>query len=64
MSEQTIFDPTFLPMQIQYSLQLADTVGAKKTKKQSANWRCPPFRKFFNIGLNFENKAFLYIYKV
>ena len=46
---------------IQYSPQLADTVGAKKL---SANWRCPPFGKFFNISLNFENKAFFYIYKV
>ena len=44
----------------QYSLQLADTVGAKK---RSANWKCPPFGKFFNIKLNFENKAFFYIYK-
>ena len=33
-------------------------------KKLSANWRCPSFGKFFNIGLNFENKAFFYIYKV
>ena len=33
-------------------------------KKLSANWRRPPFGKFFNIGLNFENEAFFYIYKV
>ena len=46
---------------IQCSLQLADNVGAKKL---SANWSCPPFGKFFNIGLNFENKAFFYIHKV
>ena len=45
----------------QYSFQLADTVSAKKL---SANWRCLPFGKFFNIGLNFKNKAFFYIYKV
>ena len=43
---------------LQYFLQLADTVGAKKL---SANWRCPTFGKFFNIGINFENKAFFYI---
>ena len=43
---------------VQYSLQLAYTVGAKHL---SANWRCPPFGKFFNIGFNFENKAFFYI---
>ena len=48
-------------LEIQYSLQLVDTVGAKKL---SANWRCPSFRKFFNIDLNFENKSFFYIYKV
>ena len=30
-------------------------------KKLSANWRCPAFGKFFNIGINFENKAFFYI---
>ena len=48
-------------MYFQYSLQLVDTVGAKKL---SVNWKCPPFGKFFNIGLNFENKAFFYIYKV
>ena len=47
---------------IQYSLQLADTFGAKK--KLSANRRYPPFGKFFNIDLNFENKAFFYIYKM
>ena len=46
---------------LQYSLQLADTAG---TKKLSADWRCPHFGKFFNIGLNFENKAFFYIYNV
>ena len=51
----------YLLARLQYSLQLADTVGAKKL---SANWRCPPFGRFFNIGLNFENKAFFYIYKV
>ena len=39
---------------LQFSLQ-ADTVGAKK--KLFANWRCPPFGKFFNIALYFENKA-------
>ena len=33
-------------------------------KDLSANWRCPPFGKFFNISLNFENKTFFYIYKV
>ena len=33
-------------------------------KKLSANWRCPPFGKFFNIGFNFKNKAFFYTYKV
>ena len=47
---------------MQYSLQLADTVVAKE--KLSANWRCPPFRKLFNVGLNFKSKAFFYIYKV
>ena len=41
--------------------KLADTVRGKKL---SANWKCPTFGKFFNIGLNFENKAFFYIYKV
>ena len=46
---------------MQYSFQLADTTGAKK---MSANWRYPPFGKFFNIGLNFGNEAFLYVYKV
>ena len=46
---------------LQYSFQLAYTVGAKK---QSANWNCPPFGNVFNIGLNFENKAFFYIYEV
>ena len=49
----------FFRKALQYSLQLADTNGAKK---MSADWRCPPFGKFFNIGLNFENKAFFYIY--
>ena len=43
-----------------YSLQLEDTVGAKKL---FTNWKCPTFEKFLNIGLNFENKAFFYIYK-
>ena len=33
-------------------------------KKLPANWRRPPFGKFFNVGLNFENEAFFYIYKV
>ena len=33
--------------------RLADTVGAKKL---SANWRCPTFRKIFNIDCNLENK--------
>ena len=33
-------------------------------KKLFASWRCPPFGKFSNIGCNFENKAFFYIYKV
>ena len=40
---------------IHFSLQLADTVAVKK--KLSANWTSPPFGKFFNIGLNFENKG-------
>ena len=35
-----------------------------KNKKLSSNWRCPPFGKFFKVGLNFENKAFFCIYKV
>ena len=56
---------TLFNVEIQYSLQLADTVGEKKL---SANWevsaKCPPFGKFFNIGNNFKNKAFFYIYKV
>ena len=46
---------------LQYSLQSAEAVGAKKL---SANWGCPPFGKFYNIGLNFENKTFFYIYEV
>ena len=46
---------------VQYSLQLGDTVCAKKL---STIWRCPLFGKFFNIGLNFDNKAFFCIYKV
>ena len=33
-------------------------------KKLPANWRCPPFGKYFNIGLNFKNKAFFYTCKV
>ena len=33
-------------------------------KNLSPNWKCPPFGEFFNIGLNFENKAFVYICKV
>ena len=32
-------------------------------EKLSANWRYTPFGKFFNIALNFENKAFFYILK-
>ena len=45
--------------EIQYSLQLADTLVQKKSL--SANWRCPPFGKFSNIGLNFKNNTFFYI---
>ena len=41
---------------LHYSLQLVDTGGAEKP----TNWRCPPFGKFFNFGLNFENKAFFF----
>ena len=52
----------FFHFSMQYSFQLADTVGAKN--KLSANWRCPSFGKFFNISLNFKNKAFFSIYKV
>ena len=55
-------EPILIAFHIQYSLQLADTIGAKKNL--SANWMCPPFGKYFNIGLNFENKAFFYIHKV
>ena len=35
----------FFHFSMQYSFQLADTVGAKK-KKLSAYWRCPSFGKF------------------
>ena len=46
---------------IQYSFQLAEPLVQKKLP---ANWRCPPFGKYFSIGLKFENKAIFYIYKV
>ena len=46
---------------IQFSLQLADTVGSKKT--QSTNQRCPLFRKLGKVSLIFENLLFLYLYQ-
>ena len=52
----------FFYFSMQYSFQLADTVGAKK--KTVGLLEMSVFWKVFNISLNFENRAFFSTYKV
>ena len=59
------FSTTSVFASIDYNTVFSPISGHRwRIKKLSANQRCPPFGKFFNIGLNFENKVFFYIYKV
>ena len=49
---------------LQFSLELADTVGPKKikVKKVFANMRCPLFRTFWKITFTLDNLLLLYLY--